>query len=293
MKNWTFFDSIARENFTSVTFKNYNQTMMDIFGIEWFKILPSSNNRGLKMSFPSHIKLEALSRSGRCCCLCLRYKGVKIEVHHIVPESVSHDNTIENAITLCFDCHSDVGHYNPKHPKGNKITVTELRRHRDRLWKLVEEGKTLPKKNLDSQYLELVRRAFDRPAFTTPFRQEGKMEDFEKAIDDTILALNTGMLRTRDNHVIVDIGFGKSDLVNEGWCTELGKVEGQLLQLRTHVAKALADGRLKCCHAHCYCGDDECIRELDQIRVDIIDSVNGVLSDSGVGAMPNLMKLRI
>jgi hypothetical protein len=186
-----------------------------------------------------------------------------------------------------------VGHYNPKHPKGNKITAAELRRHRDRLWKLVEEGKALPEKNLDCQYLELVRRAFDRPAFTTPFRQEGRMEDFDKAIDDTVLALNTGLLRTRDNHVVADLGFGKSSLANADWCAELGKVEGQLLQLRSQVAEALATDKLKCCHAHCYCGDDECIRQLDQIRADIIDLVNGVLNDSGVGAMPNLMRLRM
>jgi len=245
------------------------------------------------MPFPHDVKIEALSKSGRRCSLCLRYKGVKVEVHHIEPESVSHDNTIDNAITLCFDCHSDVGHYNPKHPKGNKLTAVELRRHRDRLWKLVEEGKTLPEKNLYQQYLEFLRRAFDRPAFTTPLCQEGRMEDFDKAIDDTVLALNTGLLRTRDNHVVADLGFGKSSLVNADWVTELGMVEGQLLQLRADVAEALSTGKLKCCHAYCYCGDEECIRQIDQLRADIIDRVNNVLIDSGVGSMPNLMRLRM
>lgn len=203
------------------------------------------------MTFPSEVKLQALAKSGRRCCLCLRFKGVKIEVHHIVPESVSHDNSLDNAITLCFDCHADAGHYNPKHPKGNKLTPAELQKHRNRLWRLTEERKVLPEMNLDCQFLKLTRMAFDRPAFTTPFRQEGRMEDFDKAIDDTVLALNTGLLRTRDNQVVKDIGFGKSSLINADWNLLLNDVEGKMLQLRSEVAKALAVGRLKCCHAHC------------------------------------------
>ena len=245
------------------------------------------------MPFPPEVKLEALTNCGRRCCLCLRYKGVNVEVHHIEPESMSHDNSIGNAIALCFDCHADAGHYNVRHPKGNRISVAELRRHRDRLWKLVEEGKVVPERDLDGQYLEVLRRAFDRPAFTTPFRQEGRMEDFEKAIDDTVLFLNTGLLRTRDNQVVADLGFGKSSLANSDWHVALGNVEGKLLQLRAELAKALATGKIKCCHAHCYCGDANSIWLLDQIRSDIIDLVNSVLSTSGVGAMTNFIRERM
>jgi 5-methylcytosine-specific restriction endonuclease McrA len=245
------------------------------------------------MPFPSDVKVQALANSGRRCCLCLGFRGVKVEVHHIVPESASHDNSLDNAITLCFDCHADTGHYNPKHPKGNKLTAAELRKYRDRLWKLVEEGKALPEMNLDSQFLELLRRVFDRPAFTTPFRQEGRMEDFDKAIDDTVLALNTGLLRTRDNQVLTDLGFGKSSLFNAEWNLQLNDVEGQLLRLRSEVAKALAEGKLKCCHAHCYYGDEECMRQLDQIRVDIVEHVNGVLRDAGIGTLQNVLRGRM
>ena len=108
------------------------------------------------MPFPKTIKEKALAKSGRRCCLCLAHKGVKIEVHHINPESISHDNSLDNAITLCFDCHADVGHYNKNHPKGNKYSPKELKMHRDRLWKLVAEGKILEEKPLDHQYLELI-----------------------------------------------------------------------------------------------------------------------------------------
>jgi hypothetical protein len=239
------------------------------------------------MPFPPEIKEEALSRSRRRCCICLKFKGVKIEVHHIKPEAASHDNSLANAIPLCFDCHSDAGHYNSRHPKGNRYTLGELRKHRDRLWKLVAEGKVLPEGNLDSRFLELLTRAFDRAAFKTPFRQEGRMESFERAIDDTLLAMNTGVLRTRDGHVIADIGFGKTSLANDDWRKGLGRVEKMLYNLRSFVATALADGNLKCCHERCYCGSDSTIESLDVQRAEIVDTVNAILISAGFQAIEN------
>lgn len=32
---------------------------------------------------------------------------------------------------MCFDCHAEVGHYNDKHPRGNKFSANELQGHRD------------------------------------------------------------------------------------------------------------------------------------------------------------------
>lgn len=244
------------------------------------------------MPFPSEVKTEALVRSGRRCSLCLRFKGVKIEVHHIEPESESHDNTLSNAIPLCFDCHSDAGHYNPRHPRGNKLSSDELRKHRDRLWELVAQGKVLPEMPLDASYLELLRRAFDRPAFSTPFKQEGRMEDFEKAIDDTVLALNTGVLRTRDNQVVADVGFGKSAVLVPEWRTQLCEMESQLLAFRGYLRRALDEGRIKSCGSHCYCGDDDCIRELDESRAKIIDNLNGLLKEAGLEGVPNMIRFR-
>ena len=38
---------------------------------------------------------------------------------------------MDNAIVLCFECHTSAGHYNPKHPMGTKFSPSELRKHRD------------------------------------------------------------------------------------------------------------------------------------------------------------------
>ncbi|MBI4207195.1 MAG: HNH endonuclease [Betaproteobacteria bacterium] len=85
------------------------------------------------MAFSREVRTEALVAAARHCCLCHRYRGVKVEVHHIVPVAKGGADTADNAIALCFDCHADAGHYNPAHPRGTKISVDELRLARD-LW---------------------------------------------------------------------------------------------------------------------------------------------------------------
>ncbi len=69
----------------------------------------------------------------RRCCVCHRYCGVKIEVDHIDGADTPEKGHIDNAVALCFDCHAEVKHYNPAHPKGRKIHSSELRAHR-RQW---------------------------------------------------------------------------------------------------------------------------------------------------------------
>lgn len=91
------------------------------------------------MPLPRDVREQALLASARHCCVCRRYKGVKIEVHHIVPESEGGENTADNAIALCFDCHADAGHYNPNHPRGTKYSQSGLERARDEWYRIVAE----------------------------------------------------------------------------------------------------------------------------------------------------------
>jgi hypothetical protein len=83
------------------------------------------------MSFPAKVKEDALVASGRHCCICHRFCGIKMEVHHIRPKSKKGPDTLSNAIALCFDCHADMVSYDKDHPKGTKYTEAELTRHRD------------------------------------------------------------------------------------------------------------------------------------------------------------------
>lgn len=81
--------------------------------------------------FPRAVKDELLVKAHRHCCICHKNAGTNMEVHHIVPEANGGDDSPENGIPLCLDCHANVEHYNAKHPRGNKFTPEELRKHRD------------------------------------------------------------------------------------------------------------------------------------------------------------------
>jgi hypothetical protein len=113
------------------------------------------------MPFTEEVRITALTAAARHCCVCHRYKGVKIEVHHIVPESEGGPNTSDNAIALCFDCHTDAGHYNADHPRGTRFSRRELRRHRELWHTLVQRnGIEQPAHNESLHCRYLVRRQY-------------------------------------------------------------------------------------------------------------------------------------
>lgn len=156
------------------------------------------------MGFPMSVKEEALVKAARHCCVCRRYKGINLEVHHIVPESEGGDNSFENAIPLCFDCHSAAGHYSPDHPKGNKLTRSELRKHRDEWYAAVEEGNiSLPSKSPRLQARYLVCKSGSA-------LEEIVQGDFGSIpVDSPILVRNTVFdclrdLALRDNPTVLD-----------------------------------------------------------------------------------------
>lgn len=92
------------------------------------------------MGFSKEVRESALVHAARHCCVCHRYTGVNVEVHHIVPRSDGGSDDIDNAIALCFDCHASAGHYNPEHPKGSAYAPGELRKAKECWHSLVRSG---------------------------------------------------------------------------------------------------------------------------------------------------------
>ncbi|MFL8675740.1 HNH endonuclease [Clostridioides sp. GD02404] len=90
------------------------------------------------MAFPKNVQVNALASCKRHCCLCEKYCKTNIELHHIIPKSKNGEDTIENCIPLCFDCHADVGSYNPKHPKGKNYSIEELKSRRDKFYEKIK-----------------------------------------------------------------------------------------------------------------------------------------------------------
>lgn len=141
----------------------------------------------------------------------------------------------DNGIWLCQSCakliDSDELHY----------PVSLLHK-----WKqLAEETTTLelatssPAQSVE-QDVELIRfyvQCLDRPAFQDRISQEGRMEDFDKALEDTIVALNTGTLRTRDGDIIKK-AEGKSSLQNPDWREKLYTIVDILTVMRRRLSIA-------------------------------------------------------
>ncbi|MBX2979337.1 MAG: HNH endonuclease [Flavobacteriales bacterium] len=91
-------------------------------------------------TFPRSVREKALVLSARHCCSCHKHGAVNVEVHHLVPPREGGSQDLDNAIVLCGECHAQAGHYNVKHPRGSKYSVTELRLARDTWYDIVASG---------------------------------------------------------------------------------------------------------------------------------------------------------
>ncbi len=158
------------------------------------------------MSFSRDIREQALVAAARHCCVCHRYKGVKIEVHHILPKAAGGDDSLANAISLCFDCHADAGHYNPNHPRGTSFSKDELRAARDRWHTLVVQNKTSPPPQEDALYCryiicrdwdaisDITKGDFSKFPIDKPFVAENKVLGFMRHIVGSYKYFRPGMI---------------------------------------------------------------------------------------------------
>jgi hypothetical protein len=92
------------------------------------------------MPFLPAVKSETVEAAAGHCCVCHRFDAGHIEVHHIQPQADGGSDDIENAIALCFDCHTWAGHYNIKHPKGFRYSPAFLRSARQTWYERVAAG---------------------------------------------------------------------------------------------------------------------------------------------------------
>lgn len=63
-------------------------------------------------------------------------------------------NTFDNCIPLCFDCHSDMGKIDKKHPRGTQYSSQELYMHRDNWYKQVASGNNIYSQIDEKVFLE-------------------------------------------------------------------------------------------------------------------------------------------
>lgn len=203
--------------------------------------------------------------------------------------------SVENAIWLCQNC--------AKLIDNDPLTYTvDLLRH----WKrLSEEAARLaidsPRSDSvvamsDSDLIRFYAQCFDRPAFQDPFMQEGSMEAFDKAIEDTITAINTGCLRSRDRGVLGQ-AKGKAFLRNASWREQMDVIVDLLRAIRSRYdgavrlkqidVSAREDGR------SWYCIHDPALAEwMDNTRAQILETFARVAEEAGVNP-PRFPRFRV
>lgn len=140
--------------------------------------------------------------------------------------------SIENAIWLCQIC--------AKMIDNDPLVYTcdllrEWKRLSEEATRLAIENRHSSEKETRINDVDLIRffaQCFDRPAFQDAFHQEGSMEAFDKAMEDTLTAINTGCLRARDG-AILSRSWGKSFLSNTKWRQQMDVIADLLRAIRS------------------------------------------------------------
>lgn len=88
------------------------------------------------MAFPEAAVAQLLADCKRHCCVCLKWCGTKIHLHHIIPGAQGGPDEIDNAIPVCLDCHAEV---ESRGNMGRQFTQAELREHKRRWLEVCRE----------------------------------------------------------------------------------------------------------------------------------------------------------
>jgi hypothetical protein len=228
-------------------------------------------NKAVNIGVASHI--TAASRGGP------RYDAASTPEQRQSPE---------NGIWLCQNC--------------GKLIDDDTRRYPAELlrsWKRVSEEAALlavetsqsPEQQPRINDVELVRffaQCFDRNAFKDPFNQEGSMEAFDKAMEDTLTAISTGCLRSRDGAVLFR-AWGKAFLQNPKWREQMDVIADLLGAIRSRYQEAKKTGGIHVSPhrdgTEFYCIHDHSLAEwMDVTRTQIMQIFAGICGDAGVVA---------
>ncbi len=114
------------------------------------------------------------------------------------------------------------------------------------------------------------------------------MEDFDRAIEDTITAINTGALRARDGTILYQ-AQGKSFLTNHKYREQMDVIVELLREIRSRFKLAVKMGRIRIVP---YKGSETYdIRDpkitywMDHTRTEIISIFSGLCRDVGIPAL--------
>jgi hypothetical protein len=192
--------------------------------------------------------------------------------------------SIDNALWLCQNCGKLVDN------DSARYTADLLRRWRhlseEASMLEVESMPAISRTVIDEDLIRFYAQCFDRPAFQDLFHQEGSIEAFDRAIEDTITALNTGCLRARDGTVLQQ-AKGKAYLTNPAWREKLDALVDILRAIRSRYDLALKGGTLRVgrddADRQWYCINDHNLAAwMDGTRAQAIHIIADVCKEAGV-----------
>jgi hypothetical protein len=93
----------------------------------------------------------------------------------------------------------------------------------------------------DADVIRFFAQCFDRPAFQDPITAQRSIDDLDQALEDTLTALSTGGLRSRDG-VLLSQGRGKVYLRTPAWRAQMDEIALGLREMRQMLGAARADG---------------------------------------------------
>jgi hypothetical protein len=191
---------------------------------------------------------------------------------------------IENAVWLCQNCAKLVDN------DPARYSVDLLHRWR----RLSEEAAMLSVESMpalasavtDGDLIRFYAQCFDRPAFQDLFHQEGSMEAFDHAIEDTITALNTGCLRARDGTVLQQ-AKGKAYVSSPAWRERLDAIVDLLRANGSRYDLAQKDGTLRVGYddgqRQWYCINDQRLAQwMDETRRQAISIIGELCREAAV-----------
>lgn len=158
------------------------------------------------MPFPEKDACQLLVECHRRCCICHKSCGVKIELAHIDQRADSHDDTIENAIPVCFECHAEIGLYNPRHPRGRRFSAEELRLHRGQWLRICGERPEILLHGPVISEAGTIERLINELEFNLDVTSQSgakqigcpfEVTQFERAVTDGTYSIFDDQLRTR------------------------------------------------------------------------------------------------
>lgn len=139
----------------------------------------------------------------------------------------------------------------------------------------------------DAELIRFYAQCFDRPAFQDQFVQEGSMPAFDKAIEDTITAINAGCLRSRDGQILYQ-SKGKAFLQREDWRLQMDAIVDLLRAIRARYELGRKLGMIHSWESdhgesfHCI-NDMRTAEWMDETREEILRMFGHVAEQAGLG----------